>query len=281
MLRKTLQALSLIVIAPLSVADELGDLITTSEDIRATFRYGISAVGGMAHYARNNGIAYSGVVDPGLIDKAKQDAYNNALQNFKNATYTWDPNAEDYFTEQSNNSLNAMSEAIDAYVDAATAVVMITTIGTMAEEAAQAPDARETIALQEYAEANDVYLDDTEVEDYNSALESVEVAAQAAAAYTTVANDASLLESANDAAYAMNVTFEESNNTFFDAATGTLTVEWEGESQSIALDLNAYFMQDTDIITTGADTLFYRTSPEGGCWFIEDQTERENCMYGS
>ena len=103
MLRKTLQVLSLIAIAPLSVADELGDLITTSEDIRATFRYGISAVGGMAHYARNNGIANTGVVDPGLIDKAKQDAYNNALQNFKNATYTWDPNAEDFFTEQSNN----------------------------------------------------------------------------------------------------------------------------------------------------------------------------------
>ena len=235
----------------------------------------------MAHYARNNGIASTGVVDPGLIDKAKQDAYNNALQSFKNATYTWNPNAEDFFTEQSNTNLDTMSEAIDAYVDAATAVIMVTTIGTMAEEAAQAPDARETIALQEYAEANDVYLDDTEVEDYNSALQSVEVAAQAAAAYTTVANDASLLESANDAAYAMNVTFEESNNTFFDAATGTLTVEWEGEAQTLALDLNAYFAQDTDIITTGADTLFYHTSPEGGCWFIEDQGEKEACMYGS
>ena len=133
----------------------------------------------MAHYARN-GIAYSGVVDPGLIDKAKQDAYNNALQNFKNATYTWDPNAEDYFTEQSNNSLNTMSEAIDAYVDAA-AVIMVTTIGT-AEEAAQAPDARETIALKS-TQSKRRLLDDAEVEDYNSALETVEVAAQAAAVY--------------------------------------------------------------------------------------------------
>lgn len=235
----------------------------------------------MANYANLGGIANSGVTDPGLISKIKQDAYNDAVLQFKTASYTWDPNADDYFIEQSQQASQNLSQTIDAYVDAATAVVMVTTVGTMAEEAQQAPDSREAIALQEYVEQNDVLLSDEEVQGYNDALQAVEVAAQTAAAYMAVAGDATLIESANDAAYAMNVTYQESTQSYFDASTGTLTVEWAGQNQTVMLDMNGYFKLDADIITEGSTSMFYTTSPEGGCWFIEDQTEKEVCMYGS
>ena len=235
----------------------------------------------MANYAQLGGIANTGVVDQGLIEKAKQDAYNQAVLDFKNATYTYDPNADQYFEDQSQQAMDNLGETIDAYVDAATALIEVATVNEMAQDAAEAPDSREAMALQEYVEANDVLLDDTEVEDYNSALQAVEVAAQTAAAYMAVANDATLLDSANDAAYDMRVTYQESQATYFDASTGVLTVEWAGQNQTVMLDMSSYYKADIDIITEGSTSMFYTTSPEGGCWFIEDQTEKEACMYGS
>ena len=79
----------------------------------------------------------------------------------------------------------------------------------------------------------------------------------------------------------MNVTYQESSQSFFDAATGILTVEWGDQAQSVALDMTGYYKADVDIITEGASSTFYITSPEGGCWFIEDESEREACVYGS
>jgi hypothetical protein len=190
MFYRTLASLSLIVSAPLS-ANELDNLVNSSQAIRDTFKYGIQAVGGMANYAQQGGIANSGVVDQGLIEKAKQDAYNQAVLDFKNATYTWDPNADQYFEDQSQQAMDTLSEAIDAYVDAATAVIEVTTVNEMAQDAQEAPDSREAIALQEYMDANDVLLDDQEVDTYNESLQAVEVAAQTAA----VAGSAPILRS--------------------------------------------------------------------------------------
>lgn len=279
MKNKSLAVLA-IVSAPLS-ASELDNLITTSQDIRNSFTYGIQAVGGMSNYAGLGGIANTGVTDPALISKAQQDAYNNAVLQFQSTNYTWDPDADTYFQDQSQQAMSNLSASIDAFVDAAVAIVEVTTVGTMAEQAASAPDEREAIELQEYIDANDVLLDDQEVGGYNEALQVVETAAQTAAAYMAVANDPALIQSANDSAYAMNVTYQESTATFFDAATGILTVEWAGEAQQVALDMNSYYKLDTEILQEGANSMFYHTSPEGGCWFIEDPTERETCMYGS
>ena len=237
----------------------------------------------MANYAQLGGIANTGVVDPGLISKAKQDAYNNAVMQFQNATYTWDPNADQYFEDQSQQAMDNLGQMVDNYVDAATALITVVTVNEMAQDAAEAPDSREAIALQEYMSETDVLLDDTEVDTYNESLQAVETAAQTAAAYMAVANDPTLLESANDSAYAMNVTYEESSQSYFDASTGVLTVEWVGQdsTSTVTLDVAGYFKSNTDIINQGAQSTFFITSPEGGCWFIEDQTERETCLYGS
>jgi len=266
--------------APAS-ANEIDNLVTNSQALRDTFRYGIQAVGGMMEYANVGGIAPTGTVDPGLISKAKQDAYNNAVLQFQNTNYTWDPNADQYFQEQSQQAMDNLGQVVDSYVNAATALVTVATVNEMAEDAQESPDSREAVALQEYMDTNDVLLDDQEVDTYNESLQAVEVAAQTAAAYMAVANDPGLIESANDSAYAMNVTYQESQASFFDASTGMLTVEWAGQNQVVMLDMNGYFKLDADIITEGSTSMFYTTSPEGGCWFIEDEVEKEACMYGS
>ena len=277
-----LKSLAVLVIASAPVsANEIDNLVTNSQALRDTFRYGIQAVGGMMEYANVGGIAPTGTVDPGLISKAKQDAYNNAVLQFQSTNYTWDPNADQYFQEQSQQAMDNLGQVVDSYVDAATALITVATVNEMAEDAQEAPDSREAVALQEYMDANDVLLDDQEVDTYNESLQAVEVAAQTAAAYMAVANDPALIESANDSAYTMNVTYEESQASFFDASTGVLTVEWAGQNQVVMLDMNGYFKLDADIITEGSTSMFYTTSPEGGCWFIEDEVEKEACMYGS
>lgn len=279
--RKSLAVL-VIVSAPVS-ANEIDNLITSSQALRDTFKYGIQAIGGMMDYAELGGIPESGVVDPGMIEKAKQDAYNNAVLQFKETTYTWNPNADQYFQDQSQQAMNELGQTVDDYVDAAVALIEVVTVNEMAQDAAEAPDSREAIALQEYMEANDVLLDDQEVDTYNESLQAVEQAAQTAAAYMAVANDTTLIESANDSAYAMNVTYQESTASFFDASNGVLTVEWEGQDQTMTTSLNlaGYFKGNVEIINQGEQSTFYITSPEGGCWFIQDQTEREACLYGS
>jgi hypothetical protein len=273
-----------VVLATVSVqasASEIDNLINSSQNIRATFKNGIQAVGGLYTSAQTGGIAKTGVTDPGLITKAQQDAYNNAVLQFQNASYTWNPNAEQYFQDQSQQAMVDVSAAVDAFVEASYAVIQVATVNEMAQVAANAPDSRQAIALQEYTEVNDVLLDDTEVSTYNDSLQAVEVAAQTAAAYMAVAQDATLLQSANDSAFAMNVTYQESSSSFFDAASGTLTVYWNDQQSMAVIQLQDYYVLNTDVLQRGQDSMFFRTSPEGGCWFIEDQVERENCMYGS
>lgn len=274
-------ALLLVIVSAQVKATELDNLISSSQDIRDTFKNGIQAVGGLHSYAATGGIAQTGVTDPGLISKGQQDAYNDALLKFQQASYSWNPNAEQYFQDQSQQAMTDVNAAVDAFVEASYAVVQVTTVNNMAQTAAAAADSRQTIALQEYAELNDVFLDDTEVAAYNDALQVVEVAAQTAAAYMVVAQDQTLLESANASAFAMNVTYQEASSSFFDAASGTLTIEWTDQQAIAVIELQDYYVLNTSVMQQGQDSMFFRTSPEGGCWFIEDTTEREICLNGA
>lgn len=271
------------VIAPLSKAAPIDDLIQTSQSIRTTFDYSIKAVGGLAVNAHNGtGIGQPGLVNPGMITKEQADAYNASVQNFKAQVYTWNPNSNEYFEQQSQQALDTLGQRIDAFVDAAVAVVTITETNIRAQEAADAPDARESIALQDYMDETDVLLDESEREAFNSALQDVEDAAVTAAAYTAIANDQSLLEEANDAAYQLNVTYAEATKSYFDGTTGQMTIEWNSGEQSslVALNVSGYFKDSAVIIQDGADSLFHYTSPEGPCWWLPSPEEQQECFNG-
>jgi len=283
MFYRTLASLSLIASAPLSAneIDTINGVINTAQSIRDTFKYGIQAVGGMANYAGIGGIAPKGTVDPGFITAQQALAYNEAILTFKNANLTVNANADDYFQQQAEQSMNNVSAAVDAYVQAATAVVTVVTVQEMAVDAAQSAseDNNEAaVAVQEYIEANDVLLEETEVDGYNDALTNMEETAQTAAAFVAIANDPTLLEEANTQAEDMQVTYEEVSDAFFDATSGVMTIAFVDQDTTVTLQLNSYFKTNTDIMNEGANSYFYRSSPEGGCYFIEDPAEREVCV---
>ena len=266
---------SLIVSVP-AHANEIDNLVNTSQSIRDTFKYGIQAVGGLQAYAPVGGIAPTGTVEQGKISYDQSKAYNDALVAVQNTTYTYDPGAQEYFDNQAQTAMNEVNAAVDSYVQAAQAVIEVSTVNEMAQDAQEAGDERGAQALQEYIAANDVVLSDAEVDFYNESLDNVESAAQTAAAYFAVANDETMVDQANESARDLNVSYAEATTTYFDPSLGQLTVDFVNGSVAFAMD--NYFKLTAEVITEGSNTDFFRTSPEGDCWFSPDP---EACLNGT
>ena len=269
----------LIASAPVN-AQEIDELVNASQSIRDSFKYGIQAVGGMITYAPNGVIAPTGMVDAGYISEMQMQAYNDAMAAVQGKTYTYDAGAQEYFDTQAQQAMDLVDQAVSDYVAAAQVLIEVATVNEMAQDAQASGDERDALAIQEYADNNDVLLDDTERLAYNDSLDAIEETAQQAAAYYAVASDTTLIESANDAAESMLVYYADASNSYFDNASGMVVVEWANQTSAVMLDVNGYFKTDVEIITAGSTSSFYTTSPESGCWFIEDQTEKEACMYG-
>lgn len=269
----------LIASAPVN-AQEIDELVNASQSIRDSFKYGIQAVGGMITYAPNGGIAPTGMVDAGYISEMQMQAYNDAMAAVQGKTYTYDAGAQEYFDTQAQQAMELVDQAVSDYVAAAQVLIEVATVNEMAQDAQASGDERDALAIQEYADNNDVLLDDNERLAYNDSLDAIEETAQQAAAYYAVAGDTTLIESANQAAESMLVYYADAADSYFDNASGMVVVEWANQTSAVMLDVNGYFKTDVDIITAGSTSSFYTTSPESGCWFIEDQTEKEACMYG-
>ena len=269
-LSKSLLAVLLATVTvPLS-ANEIDDLVNASQSIRDTFAYGIKTIAGGESYA-GEGYISPAMADSALISKAQQDAYNAAVAAVQSATYSYDPGADQYFQDQADQAMDEVSEMIDAYVEAAQQIIMVATVNEMAQDAQQAPDEREAMALQEFMGANDVTLQDEEIDAYNDALSNTEQAIQVAAAYMAVANDENLLEQANDMAFDMRVTYEEAASIFFDLDTEAVWVSFDGGNTIQGLQVGNYFVAAQDVLTRAETQEFWTTSPEGGCWFAENQ----------
>ena len=261
--------------APLS-ATEIDDLVNTSQSIRDTFAYGIKTIAGGAAYAGDGSIAPEMAKD-GQITTEQQNAYNAAVSAVMAATYTYNPGAEEYFQDQADQAMDQVSEMIDAYVEAAQTIIMVATVNEMAQDAQTAADEREAMALQEFMGANDVTLQDEEIEAYNDALSNTEQAIQVAAAYMAVANDENLLEQANDMAFDLRVTYEEAASIFFDLDTTAVWVSFDDGATIQGLQVGNYFVSPEEVLTRAETQDFWLTSPEGGCWFAENQ---EECLSG-
>lgn len=273
---KSLIAVALAIASVPLNATEIDDLVDTSQSIRDTFAYGIKTIAGGASYAGEGYIAPA-MAENGHISKEQQDAYNAAVAAVQAATYSYDPNADQYFQDQADQAMDTVSEMIDAYVDAAQQIIMVATVNEMAQDAQEAPDQREAMALQEFMGANDVALQDSDIETYNTALSNTEQAIQVAAAYMAVANDENLLNQADNMAREYNVTFEEAASIFFDLDTTAVWVSFDGGATIQGLQVGNYFVTAPEVLTRAETEEFWITSPEGGCWFAENQ---EECLNG-
>ena len=279
-LKKRLLAVALAsAIEPALAATEIDQLVTTSQSIRDTFDYGIRAISGMDYYSGLGGIAPVGITDPGLVTYQQADAYNDAIAAVQQATYPIDAGAQDYFNEQSQQAMNNVQVAIDTYVQAAGAMIEVTRVNELAADAQAQGDNETAAAIQDYIGANDVTLEAAEVDMYNDALVGVEGATQEAAAFMAVANDATLIDSANQQANDFGATYANAGDAFFDAASGEVTVDFAEATFTVMLAVNDYFKTNVDILTEGENQPFYTTGPTySQCFFSQSPEEYEQCM---
>lgn len=277
MSKKWILAVCLIVSAPLR-ANELDSLVTASRDLRQQFSNGIIAVGGMLNVAQNGGIPGNDILanKDAYITAEKQLAYNAAIQAMQAGSFT-NMGAQDFFDQQAADQMSLLDAAIDSYVDAATALIEVATLSDLAESLQDSPDDSGALEVQNYINDNQdaVVLTDEEVTAYNQSMDDVVEIAQQAASFFAVANDETLIAEANDAAAQYTASYSEAGDAFFDNMTGIVSVDFIDYNMTVMLDVNPYFMQDTEIMSVGAESVFYYTSPEGGCWFAAD---REACL---
>lgn len=282
-LKKSILALALASVSvPALAATEIDDLVNASSSIRATFDYGILAVGGMASYAATGGIAPTGTVNDGLISYGQADTYNAAVAAVQAATYPIDLGAQEYFDNAADQAMQNVNTAVDTYVAAATAVIEVVRVNEIAADAQAAGDNEKAAAVQDYLNTNDVTLEQAEVDVYNDALVNVEETSQTAAAFMAVANSPELIDSANQQADSMESTYADATEVFFDSAMGEVAVKFEGVQDAVAvLMVNTYFKTTAEILTEGESSNFYQTGPTyNPCAFFQDPSIVDSCQGG-
>lgn len=266
--------LTLALLASVSVqAQTIDDLVTTSGSIVNTFDSGIKAVAGMQSYSSVGGIAPDGTIDSGLITQDQADLYNAAVQDLDTTI-----NAQEYFNNQAIDARTNLDTAISSFVQAAGAIIEVTVVNNMATEAATSGDTALAAEVQTYVSENNVTLETQEITAYNDSLANVESAAQATAAFTAVASDATLLESADQAALDAGVSYASANAAFFDSSLGTVSVEFSNSLLYVSLDVNSYFKTIEEVYAQGETDSFYMTGPTANPCFFEAPELVDQCM---
>jgi hypothetical protein len=88
------------------------------------------------------------------------------------------------------------------------------------------------------------------------------------------------LEQADEMAYDLRVTYQEAASVFFDQATQSVWVSFDGGQTIQGLNLSDYYVSVEQVLIEGETMPFFQTSPEGGCWFAADPEACYNETYG-
>lgn len=240
---------------------EIDNLIETSSSIKSTFSQGVQTISGQLVYAPEGGITPTGMAQAAHLTVEQTQAYNAALSSV--SVMNTEVTAQEYFDNQVDNSFQALDTAISTYVEASTQLVSAVKVNEMASSVETTADLTE---VKTYISNNDLTITDTQVETYNNALDMVEVAAQSAAAFTAIASDVDLVESAQAQADALGQSFSFAETSYY--SQGNLSVTLSGGD--VSLDVSGYIKTALDVLAAGQDGTFYTTSPVGDCFFNQE-----------
>lgn len=144
-------------------------------------------------------IVSDGTINAGLISDQMVTDYNNAYSAVLNASYL---TASDVLAIEADNALVNMSLAIDDLVQATTVLV---TVATVAEMAATASTTESQLQVQSILETTDMTIEQSDVDNFNTAALAVQTYAQAAGAYMSASQNANITASIDNYAAANNV----------------------------------------------------------------------------
>ena len=268
-MKKTLLtvALTLVSLNASVQADAIDTLVTDSQSVLNSLDYGIRATGGLMALSVNGQVAPNGIVHGGLITQNQVTAYNNALSVVAGSTFY---DAELYLLDQGDIAIDNMNDAVDTFVDTATEISTILEIAEMAEAAQDdgTPEQKQLVA--EYTALNEasLTLSQETVTEYNESLDDIETYAQQAAAYIGLANDTNATAFFDQGAENADASFVNEATTSYDNNNNMVVVMWSTTQSGSGVYIDGtgglnidLFTTETDVLSAGANSLFYTTSP--------------------
>lgn len=220
-------------------------------------------VGAAISHSHMGYVTAEGLSQQAMIDSAEVTAYNNALSEMN--LYSPYGDAQTFLEDKASQELTLMNEAVDSFTEA---VVAISTVIEVAEiaEAAQTPN--EQADVKTYVESNyeSLQLGQSDVDNYNQSLDSIETHANNAGAYLGVSQNKDATQFLQDGAASANSTFFDAS-VVYDRNQEWVKVSWmTGHASAVfingldAFNLNLYVSEE-DVFFAGENSEYYFSSP--------------------
>lgn len=241
-MRKILTALCLLasVSGPALAETEIDRLVAASRSIANKLQQGRYAVGGLAYYAVKGKIAPDGTTLPTFITPADVDAYNNSVNEVSNRIYY---NTQMMLENQYEETMIQLETTVDTFVEAAATLAVVTEVAEKAEDTDQSNTVQQE-ELQDYIVANDVSLNQQDVNEYNNALSDIETYSQNAAAFLAASKDLRITDSVDSGAQSYNLNMSNATATY-NKANQSLSFSWTSSNYTHGF----YGFFDNDMIS--------------------------------
>ena len=253
----------LLAIGSVAQADQLDNLINTSRAIADKVDTGSILVGAAISHSHMGYVTAEGLSQQAMIDSAEVTAYNNALSEMN--LYSPYGDAQAFLEDKASQELTLMNEAVDSFTEA---VVAISTVIEVAEiaEAAQTPN--EQADVKTYVESNyeSLQLGQSDVDNYNQSLDSIETHANNAGAYLGVSQNKDATQFLQDGAASANSTFFDAS-VVYDRNQEWVKVSWmTGHASAVFINgLDAFnldlYVSEEDVFFAGENSEYYFSSP--------------------
>jgi len=254
--------MSLLAIGSVAQASELDDLVQTSARLRDKVDTGIQLVGAGITHSHMGYVSEEGISQQAMIEATEVAAYNEALAGM--AQFSPYGDAQTFLEDKADQELVLMNQAVDTFTEAVVAISTVIEVADMAENA-QTPNEQEDV--QVYVEENyeALQIGQSDVDNYNQSLDSIETHANNAGAYIGVSQNAEATQFLQDGAASNNSTFFDST-LIYDRDQKWVHISWmSGNATAVFIDGSNFgldlYVSEEDVFFAGENSEFYFTSP--------------------
>lgn len=252
--------------------NSVDNLVTASGSINTTLDAAIKRVGGVQS---GIGVSAGNITPDGfletsatLLTSAQQDAYNLAVLEVTADVFS--KTAAEYFAEEYETAGISFSEAVDAFVNATTAIAIASHVGNMATQVQTSGDAIQGQQLQAYVQNNSVLITTAELDAFNNSQTALQDAADQYAAVAAVYNDAQMISNFQTNADLNGVDFLNADSVFLDRIenqgltgfqAGVVVDFTSTASLMLVEDISANIETTNFFVNAGATSFFYTQGP--------------------
>jgi hypothetical protein len=276
-----------------TAANELDDLVDTSNILVGQIDQSIAFVGWSMEYTYQGQVAANALYEDGLISEDQYTSYNAALVAF--SSFNPYGSSQDFLMNQADEEILNMNEAVDVFTEVVVDMMVVLEVNELAIEAETAgvgdPDAAQEVVdfVNEREDAGlTLAVTEEQVETFNQSVEDINESQGNAAAFIAVASNEDATSFLDTQAQEVNDSFDNPDvGVAFDRTTGAVTVAWNSSTAVSAVVVNGQdfgidaFVSSADVLTQGYESDLYLTGPTNlgyscffsgvGCDYEEEQ----------